>query len=766
MLILFVLHLFAFVPQGSPICMSRHIPLIYSNTQERIIFENPITLHSGGSARVLAVNLLLKHIFEEQFDMSINFYPPVPDLNVTKNFTWYGNPSKHDIHEWFTDGTIHAGGYFNSWTLDAPNTTALADQVQVMPSLTGMVEQQGWFITSNTNKGNNSFATDYRNLIQNTTLQTEAKQSERYPNNSIIHSVASSDVPGNRMIDFHGLDEQGWRLQEYSSEWAMLARIKQLQEDGKDIVMLAWRPSIFSASLDISLINFPNNPSGLRTDPCVSKGICGLPPDSIVSAYANSLESYDQTVFKVFQEFFSRFYIDRIGLQGILVDYARNQNLDMAVCRWLRENEDIWVPWIVSSDAYGIKTNTEQTLKNFTSKGELMAIIATSIFGAALLVGLGFVWRIRDTDLGHVMNPKLTSIWIFGMLVLIVSPLAMVQEQNPTTCALSIGSLSFGISFMLLVPALKAKRLSVIFSDNLNRRMSPYEIYRWLALAAMWEIGLIIIYYFKIESVGLKRSEINEAEYEMSCHANETQAWLYLLGTVKVFYWAGLVYYAWQTKSTWKSYNESKFLSFLSLLCAVILAFNLVIGQMDDLTAYIWRLMTMLMIYTGISVIVLTYGASLFLKREHALQRSKSCRDDKKEDVAAIMRIIRELDKEGRDLLRDSLARHRDFQRKMTKNKNPSILMTELESNRGSVNLDPDEIPTGTLESNVSGGGATEDSVERKRDAADSHEVWADEDAFYDPGENPISPSLIYSSSLLPDSKRSPVDSTVLGSHV
>ena len=106
--------------------------------------------------------------------------------------------------------------------------------------------------------------------------------------------------------------------------------------------------------------------------------------------------------------------------------------------------------------------------------------------------------------------------------------------------------------------------------------------------------------------------------------------------------------YAWQTKSTWKSYNESKFLSFLSLLCAVILAFNAVIGQMDDLTAYIWRLMTMLMTYTGISVIVLTYGASLFLKREHALQRSKSCRDDKKEDVAAIMRIIRELDKEGR----------------------------------------------------------------------------------------------------------------------
>ena len=57
----------------------------------------------------------------------------------------------------------------------------------------------------------------------------------------------------------------------------------------------------------------------------------------------------------------------------------------------------------------------------------------------------------------------------------------------------------------------------------------------------------------------------------------------------------------------------------------------------------------------------------------------------------------------------------------MTKIKNPSILMMELESTRGSVNLDPNDIPS---ENKVSGGAVMEDSVEKKRDAANSHEVW------------------------------------------
>eukprot|EP01083_Nonionella_stella_P056069 147849_1 len=169
-------------------------------------------------------------------------------------------------------------------------------------------------------------------------ISTQTPSSNSSHRQSMVLFEVDVDRSMNKPMIWHSLasyiDDLDLHFNYSGSETSNTERLLGLYNASVPFICYSYSPMLLPALISLQRVYFPDNPTGMYDDECMSEGRCDMPDDA-------------------YRVLWMRFHLDRGKVESVIDD------LFQATCQWLKNNTATWNDWIVPIQRWKCGANGE-----------------------------------------------------------------------------------------------------------------------------------------------------------------------------------------------------------------------------------------------------------------------------------------------------------------------------------------------------------------------------------------------------------------------
>eukprot|EP01083_Nonionella_stella_P056068 147848_1 len=343
---------------------SERVNLVYQDFPDERVEDIPTySILTGGWDSQHVVAMIGYILFREKLGVDASFYP---SNNYTKYWD-YATNYPYNFEQWIDAEDLdiifeYSGSY------QTPTMKQYEFDGSISMKSNGVMLTHGFYIPDYLFETYPTAAVyakwkdpDWRQYIVNATWSQQVLDVDRSMNKPMIwHSLASyiDSQQMEKMNDYHDLD---LHFNYSGSETSNTERLLGLYNASVPFICYSYSPMLLPALISLQRVYFPDNPTGMYDDECMSEGRCDMPDDAYRVLWRTDAMTRSWTEV---QMFLMRFHLDRGKVEsviGIAYKYSANNTDDFfqATCQWLKNNTATWNDWIVPIQRWKCGANGE-----------------------------------------------------------------------------------------------------------------------------------------------------------------------------------------------------------------------------------------------------------------------------------------------------------------------------------------------------------------------------------------------------------------------
>lgn len=604
-------------PDDIRTCLPKRQILRYANTHKPVPWSEleSTPIHYGAWQSSTVFSLVTMILMREYLGLPCHLYPPLNESVFQHDVYWgkYINRTDRNYwdtwQEWFENGKVHIFPSVTEYQITKFDPINIYRQY-----FNGVNELTGLFIPMYMNDEVQS--KDYRMLhdpsIQNKVAHALKRQNPSILANSPYYAISKNTVD---FLKFHNLSDT-WNVTYY--DYRALAEICQQLYNNRDyFIILTSNPDDIFAILNdksqgrkLEHVFGPDNPSGTTNDPCVKRGECFLPQAPFYYLFSNKFyngdanlnwdtKSNNQSILWSTMKLFWNLTIPRTDINDMMRSYANGRDAFDVACDWIKTHNDTLYNYITMPHVL------ETEIWSFSQVFTLFMLVVSAALTTYLFTGLVMINLNKERTMVKRMSVQLSSIWLFGCILVSISTGLQIMERRKETCIMNTFLDNIGMCIVVMIPAIKGYRISRIFNeDNVdNLDLTNCVLLKYVAGAIGLEVLLCTLYTFAVlqNDVTQMRDKNDSSVVVKNCTPDSNPAFTVSLIVTKGIYLFFLGKYGWATRKAWKEYRETIWLLFASFFTALMYLSLLGFWLFDDLgmiTQNVWVVNAYLMAFT------------------------------------------------------------------------------------------------------------------------------------------------------------------------